>query len=259
MPVTGNNIRTSKKIVSIRLSAGGLSFWNASAGIPEGRWPDGAVITDEATESYVPFGDPGDTAAAVGKAVERAGSSFLRSHERTSPVLLDTPKTVLVPQRLYDPDDAGKYLAFHGLEPAEGERVYVSDPVGGTVAVMAANGQRTEALKERTGDPALISPLQYNLMLPVSDLKIKKGVGAYCAAVHLAPSRCYVSLFLVSSGGRELVFCDHYPYAGAADLLYYLGMMAGRYPGAGGMPVILRGHGADKEAKAIGKYHRIIR
>ncbi len=75
-------------------------------------------------------------------------------------ISLDTAKTVLMPEHLFEKGVETDYLRFNGMEPAAVETVIVSEPQDGIIAVMAVDAAVAElARREFGGDVRFTSPL----------------------------------------------------------------------------------------------------
>lgn len=73
-----------------------------------------------------------------------------------------TPRTLLVPEELFDASHVGILLAADGKAPLTGEEIVHSAPVEGIVAVMAVPAQALQQLRERLDAdaiPAYTTPL----------------------------------------------------------------------------------------------------
>ena len=79
-------------------------------------------------------------------------------------ISLDTAKTILLPVSLYQEGLGEGFLRFNGMEPAAGERVVVSGPQDGMVAVMAVKSEEADrctgvAGVDGAGEEHITSPL----------------------------------------------------------------------------------------------------
>ena len=179
MPSIASKI--SGKVLSIRLSPGGLSFW-----------------TGVRREKYMPFGNGAGLRAAVSECMKKAGG---RGDFERVRLFLDVP-TVVVPGELFDPKQAGDYLIINNL-PYD-EAVW-ADVGAGVVAVMACDGGVLEVFRGMFGDRLELRS--------AFEITLESGE----TTIYLTGSRAYMA---VCQGGG-LVFCDSLPYSAAADLIYY--------------------------------------
>ena len=217
MQETGSNIRKSEKILSIRLSPNGLSFWlTDTAVIPEnnlnelsitspanGRVTIRKFSTDRSLEENV--------AIEMNHCMEATGAIHYR------PILyLDTEKSVLVPAELFQKESAANYLALHNIPCREEETVILSPVVRETVAIMVCNKAVFDQIVSRTGEGlTVLSPFQYNL--------IRTGTtavqGKPYLRLYLCPGRIYITAFDATGKQR---YNDVLPISSVADVIYYL-------------------------------------
>ncbi len=122
-------------------------------------------------------------------------------------VELLTPRTMLVPEELFDEEHAGELLAAAGMAALPGERAVWSAPQQNAVAVMAAAEDALAAVHERLGDRArYTTPL---LCVPQTSVPT---VWMYYAAGLL-----YIKVY-----DGKLRFAEVVPAPDEADLLYML-------------------------------------
>lgn len=133
-------------------------------------------------------------------------------HDTVCEVL--TPKTVLVPQELFDPRQAGGYLNAAGTPCDDGEMPVWSDPEEGIVAVMALPRIEAESLgRPNGGRMRFTTPLLGKAPggKPVVQLRI--GQGAYCVKVW--------------DGGLRLA--EAFPLDGPDDPLFTVARLDGMF------------------------------
>ncbi|MCC8018669.1 MAG: DUF3822 family protein [Rikenellaceae bacterium] len=252
----------TQEILSIRLSADGLSFWTGDHA--EGFGTDGMTIRPGRSEMVsADYPIPADP-HCVGEAVREAVSGFrgiLQARGIGMPsvkiVYIDTLSTVLVPSAVFDESEAAGYMRLHGIDQGENDYIVCSRPLHGTVAVMVAGKRHTASLGDVTGDFAVVSPLQYNLCArpagragvawdsgasgetigePVVDFSGNDGVDADDTVgtrnpaasrqvkVYATPLHCYITA--VESG--RMLYADVHPVSSAADLAFCLGWLVAR-------------------------------
>ncbi|MCD8173236.1 MAG: DUF3822 family protein [Alistipes sp.] len=220
----------AKEILSIRLSADGLSFWTGDHA--EGIGTDGMKILPGAGEvvsaDYPLLPDDG---RSMDEALREAVSGFcgiLQARGVGMPFMkvlyVDTLSTVLVPSAIFDEADAEAYLQLHGITAADDEYIVCSKPLHGTVAVMVAGKRHTTALGNAVGDFAVVSPLQYNLCTPVPAGGETAGAvtgtpaGSRRVTVYATPFNCYITAFDCD----RMLYADVHPVSSAADLIFCL-------------------------------------
>ena len=115
-------------------------------------------------------------------------------------VELLTPRTMLVPEELFDEEHAGEVLAAAGMAALPGERAVWSAPQQNAVAVMAA------AVRERLGDRA-----HYTTPLLCAPQASVPTVWMYYAAGVL-----YIKVY-----DGKLRFAEVVPAPDESDLLYF--------------------------------------
>lgn len=235
----------AKQILSIRLSADGLSFWTGDQAegfdtpqIEISR--SGEVVSADFTLTGSPI--------PVGETVREAVSLFrgnLDSRGMDMPLnkILygDTLSTVLVPESLFRYEDTGKYLSMYGYDVTDGKYTVVSKPIRGVVAIMVLWQEYTRHLGECLGHFMVASPLQYNLCrLP--------SAASDSVKVYATPLHCFITVF---SKGRH-VYSEGHPLDSAADLIFYLDWLDARL-GSGKWPTVIYGHRSDELAALAGK------
>ncbi len=179
MPSTASKI--SGKVLSIRFSPGGLSFW-----------------TGTKSERYMPLGGGVGLRAAVSECLKRVGG---RGDFEVVRLFVDAP-TVVVPAELFDGERAADYLEINNLTFTE---AVCADAGSGVVAVMACDGGVLDVFRGVFGSRLEVRSV-FELVL---------GYGE--TAIYLTGERAYVAVWRDGA----LVFCDSLPYAAAADLVYY--------------------------------------
>lgn len=266
MPETGSNIRSSQKILSIRLCPGGLSFWTGAVsgigggkhGEPGGLLPLEPMYKGLEPETVVAFPRREVSEEALDVAVKRIAGLVPGYAALPKLVFVDMPKTVLVPAEVFDPAKAAEYLRLHNMEPEGGEELCAGAEIHGTVAVMAAPAEPLGWLRERIGEFVVASPVQFGLMCPPPEIRVK-GLGTGCyVTLHNTMSGCAMSLFSVDAGRREMLWCDSLPRTGDADLLYYLGVLSEKYPVGRKTPVLVSGYGAEATCRALKRYYKVL-
>lgn len=154
-----------------------------------------------------------------------------------------TPRTMLVPEELFDAGCAGELLAANGMAALTGESVVYSDPQQGVVAVMAVPEEALRSVRERLGDRArYTTPLLKTLQTNVPTVWMHFAAGLLYIKVHEGKMR----------------FAEVIPAPDEADVLYFLERLAKEFPledytlGIGG------GDGRQLKRKLKGYFKRIV-
>lgn len=117
------------------------------------------------------------------------------------------PRTMILPEELFDAQNAEALLAANGMPPAADECVVASIPQEGLVAVTAINREALRVVEEKLGDRArFTTPL---LHTPAS---VEKTVW-----MRQTPGLLYIKVY---DAGR-LQLAEAIPAAGEADMLYF--------------------------------------
>ena len=131
-------------------------------------------------------------------------------------VELLTPRTMLVPEELFDKEHAGEVLAAAGMAALPGERAVWSAPQQNAVAVMAAAEDALAAVRERLGDRA-----HYTTPLLCAPQASVPTVWMYYAAGVL-----YIKVY----DGGELQLAEAIPAATDTDAAYFFERLDGCFP-----------------------------
>lgn len=197
-------MRETDKILSIRLSPRGLSFW-----------------IDRGKEAYFDYDRtlPPDENLRCGLAFARkkTGKKITRVH-----IYIDTLRTVLIPHELFDTEMARDYFGINGITVAANDRLFVSDldNGGGKIKIITAvDGAWIDIIDEIFEEhPEFLSPFLINLC--------QKNVKDF-TAIYLTPRNIYITVYAAISG--RMLFCEALPYSSVTDILYYMTDLAGRF------------------------------
>lgn len=154
--------------------------------------------------------------ALDGHSFSIVGSSAALSEAVVSVEIL-TPRTLLVPEELFDPSHAETLLAADGKAPLTGEEIVHSAPVEGIVALMAVPAQALRRLRERLDadtELAYTTPL----LTPVHPAKPT-------VLLHRAAGYLYIRIY---NGGLRLA--EVLPTPTDADIRYVLERLETEFP-----------------------------
>lgn len=158
-------------------------------------------------------------------------------------VSLDTDRVCLVPADFYDVSYSDSYLALCGVGAADAERIVVTAPRGGVVALVCVDSRMDDYLQHRYGKVDYVHPLQLAATssggAPVIEAVLTHGL------VHLS-----------ASAGR-LLFAESLPCRTEADLLYALDRVRRLYPQYR-FRISLSGAGADRLYGEVARYFRPV-
>lgn len=258
MPATGNNDIKTNKILSIRLSPDGLSFWTSR---PCGKdTAPGRISFSDPTsvieEKYVAFDNRLERREAVKKAVARCLS--LAGHDEFPVVEIypDTRKGVLVPASLYDAENPEELLLMNNMAPEKTERVYTIEVAPQIKAVIAFdNILMGELLNIPANRHLTLSPFALNLEYPYRYEPKKKHRDRLFCAVCLTNSNAYITV--ERSDGGQILYCDVFPYSATADLVYYVTEVTKLFPLEKSI-LYIRGRKAKEHSKPLGKPFRKV-
>lgn len=241
------------KILSIRLSPGGLSFWTT-----------GIVSFDPNNESlkrdiWSMTGEK-ETILDPQKNVREELASKLRAILAANTrvgvveVYVDTLRTLLFPSEYSSGSSISRLLEINNIVVEDSDEVLYVDIDNTTRAVMIYPGKDLETLRSEVGTPhiSILSPFAIN------NIHIEKyGPGRKrSAAIYITPQNAYISVFESKSG--ILLYADIMKWTAAADLLYYLSVLDEEFGFRKGK-VYLRGRRAEEAGKLLRKYFRKTR
>lgn len=201
MQETGSNSSETTKILSVRLSANGLSFSVVS---PKGLH----------REDFVPFrANDHSIGSAVRNILE---SRRLEAKDyRAVQVFLDTPDTAYVPAEALERAPASYFLTQAGIYPSGGDKVVCTSAVDGLCGVMVFDGMAVKFLEEYFPEKiSYFSPLQETLSRREAIPADKGGV-----VVNITGENIYVA---VLDAAGKLQVAEVYPYTSQADILFCL-------------------------------------
>ena len=236
MQETGNNISHVKKILSIRLTSSGLSFYVSTPGCPRS---DG--------ERRIPFArrDTGITAAVRG-IVE--STPELSGYFSAVNIFIDTPDTVYAPAEVLRADNVGAFLTASGIYIPHGSGVAVSPVVADLRAAMRYDSGSLAFLRDYYGARvSFYSPLQENL-----ELAAKKGFNYDGFIVNLTERNMYITRF---DGNGNLLLSEVYPHDTEADIVYYLYKLT-EATGTKNIRIRLFGPESEVACKVLGRYFK---
>lgn len=149
MQVTGSNISDNceNRILSIQLSLSGLYFSVAR----------GSKVSSLTFLSYY---KQMSEAANVANALN--SNAQLSEQYSCVNVVLDSVDSVIIPESLFDPDNARNILTIDGVELTKDDRVVVSDSVDGMVAVVKYDATVIDVLTHRFANVCFRTPLLVN-------------------------------------------------------------------------------------------------
>lgn len=229
-----------KEIMSIRLSADGLSFWID-------KRDENSVECIHGPVEFSLGGEGQPRCKSASDAVSQY-CGILASHGMDLPgkrkLYADTLKCVLVPEELFREEDAKRYLHLHGIEFTEGEYTVCSRPVCGSVAVMRLKKKVMEKLGSRLGEFDVAHMLQFNM-----ERESSAADGCSRIRIYISPGLCHITAY----GTEGLVAAESYPVDSAADIVYYLDCITRLQGLDPGIPVLVDGHRAGEVAGALSR------
>lgn len=254
---TGTNSGVKEKILSIRLSPDGLSFWTTGlAGAPaeahSNYFLDYGAVSEE---KYITFSKELGPEESVRRALVRADEASrggVPGAFRPVRLMPDTCKTVLVPAELFDPEQAADYLKINNITVGAAETVEVSHitidtPSPVAVMVYSATALRIarEVFDARLG---ITSPFEAAAAYTPAKLR-RKDADKCFASLYLTGTNVYITVWRI---GVVLEYCEVLPYSTTADILYYMHEVGARF-GLHKNPIYIRGTGAKDTARMLKK------
>lgn len=187
MQETGNNINPIQKKLSIRLSPDGLSFL-----VQDGKSSKGGYIN----------GTPNPD--AIDKLAEKTGTLSFSSIL----VLMDTPKTIVIPAPLFEENLTDQFLKLHSMELQPDQTTIVSTESAGVSSLMIWDHQTIEALYRHWGTAiTFYAPLQ----LIISTIRKHE--------LRIDISRTLAHIVFCD---EKTEFAETLPWQGIPDILYYI-------------------------------------
>lgn len=234
MPETGNNINGYKKILSIRLWRGGLSFYI------QGNARQPAVSLSRAVSCDNEF------ASSLDDALAEAGVKSGGAHYDVVQVFIDTSDTIYIPAELVDRADMEELLEAAGISVSHNSAIVVADSVCGVGAVSVFPREFIEALQDRfRGLLRFFSPLHEILLAASLSDKIKDTLIIY-------PTAC--SVYIVQyDKACDLILAETYPVSGEADVIYYCTELTAADK-TGKVRIMLYGERAPRYLSAVKKF-----
>ena len=237
----------NNKILSIRLSPDGLSFWTTGlTGSISGNMDAHRDLWEVSSERWLSF----DTEKDIRDNIEACAAAIKEATARDTIVSVeayqDWLKSVLVPAE-YSTGNAAYFkglLEENGIEVGEDDGVACVNVVGDINAVMVYDKKTVNILKEFFGDINI-------------EVMRKCGAGRRrSVAVYLSRQYAYITVFERKSG--DVLYADAMQWSADTDILYYLSSLDQTFEFKKGK-VYLRGAVADGVSKLLGKYFRKIR
>lgn len=247
----------SKNILSMCLSPESISYWTSDVADFENWSREQVIEYDDADsgEVRIMFDPEVSIYDNLTRAAQRIkGREGIKMPEKKI-LYIDSPKSLLIPEALFEPDAALEYLKLHNMTPAHGEQIDISTPLAKTVAVMATPQDALVALGEQMGSFMVASPMQYNLMRRPYALgswhSVKKTL-----LVFTTDSSVYLSLFKTEEDGiKKLKYQNRFSCSATPDLIYYLNLISKEFA-IKYSPIYIRGSLSRYEMEEINNYFR---
>ena len=234
------------RILSIRLSPDGLSFW--TTGIVRTATHDSPTkrdLWDMSSERVYVF----DPAKSVRENLND-GISLIRETVGEClivEVYVDTLSTIPVPAEYASDDTLEKLLADNNISLKDTEDAVYSVVCPGVNAVTVYEPRTLDILRESFGDVIIASPFGIN-----NAFMDKYGAGRRrAAALYLTPRHVYVTVFERKSG--TWLYADVMKWSAPADILYYMSVLDQNF-GLRKGKIYVRGAGASEICPFLQKY-----
>lgn len=238
-----------EKILSIRLSPDGLSFWttglSAKATGSTGRHTDLWSRTPERNLASTPDSSLTDNIAAAFREIMAAQDAVVSME-----IYPDTLANCIIPAEYFDQESAAGYLAINNIQIKPGDAVFNAPLDADTVSLIVFDNEAVHSLGGLfAGQYSIKSPFSVN------DTHIEKyGAGKRRrACVYLSPGNAYITVYEGKSGSR--LFMETFRWATAADILYYISLLDKEFH-LGKSKIYLRGARCEEVYGLLRKYFR---
>ena len=255
MQVTGSNTGEHQKILSIRLSPNGLSFWVAQADesaakVGSGPIPDANNVWDTTFDPSLTLAE--NTLPALNRCRETLGENM----PTRKVIYLDTLQTILIPTELAETRYQEGYLAQNGLVVDESETVFRSEFTGPgkerITSLSIFNSEAGETCQQQLGDNCEFSS-PYALLF--GELSVRPSSSRLKCGLYLTPTHVYLA---IANSSGKLVYTEAMPYSTEADILYYLHVISQQIELAQGR-IEVYGRGKENLCKRLRKYYKEVR
>lgn len=190
--------------------------------------------------------DAGEAAGAVAEWLRAEGlgnGGHANAALREVKLHLDTLKTVLVPQELFDRDKTGDYLGINNITIGERESVVLAGIPDGMVAIVVYPREVLDVMHGAFGDRLLFC----------SPFEVAVGMGGrHGATIYLTDNHAYIT---VRGASGWLRLCEVLPYSVDTDLLYYATRLCEQFDLARAT-VTVGGVGAQTVARSLRRVFR---
>lgn len=241
-----------ERILSIRLSPGGLSFWTTGLvrGISEDSPPKRGLL-DISPEKELAFDTAKSLQENLSESMRAIRESVADGWSRAE-VYVDTLRTVPVPAELASAETLEKLLADNNIVLKDTEEAVYTVVAPGINAIVVYDRGMADVLRESLGDAAIVSPFCLNYA-PADEY----GAGRRrTAALYLTPEHVYATVFEKKSGAW--LYSDVMKWSAPADILYYMSVLDGSF-GLRKGKIYLRGWRAVDVGGLLQKYFRKTR
>lgn len=246
----GRNKRSGKKLTTIRLSPDRLTFHTSVLAEGDDRrnytlLPDNASC--EVSIIFSPKLEPEENIRrALAKCMEMTGwdNSPVR-------VMLDTRKTILIPEALFDAKQIPHYLKINNIDVPPHQCMVLSRLVVGNTSadvIMVYDKYAVDTIEAVFGDNVWFTSL---LDVAADYAKIKhkkKDTGRDFTSLCLTTRNAYITIRSIPGG--ELRYCEILPCSSPADILYYMEEFAVKFD-IRQTPVYVSGVGSEGVCKTL--------
>lgn len=235
--------------MSIRLSPDGLSFWVSGIRKDAGKtgyMPDHATETREAAIDF-------DAKKSLPQNLEDAAARIMSKTKNivSVRVMVDTPKTVLVPEEVFDREQIGDYLEVNNIDVLPSEKVAVAAFSIGTAAVKAIiviDKAAVDSICGAFGADKVSVTSPFETADRYRHVRRRKDTAGEYATVYMTAANVY---FTVQHGKwAALEYCELMPYVSPEDVMFYMDEIAARFRLSA---VFLKGRDAEKVRKSLKK------
>lgn len=238
-----------EKILSIRLSPDGLSFWTTGLSAKDtgstGQHTDLWSRTPERHFAFAPDSPLTENIAAAFREI-RAAQEDAVSME----IYPDTLANCIIPAEYSDPESIDGYLAMNDIQLKPGDAVFNAPLDADTVSLIVFDKEAVHSLGS-------MSAGQYSIKSPfsVNDTHVEKyGAGKRRrVCVYLSPGNAYITVYEGKSGSR--LYMETFRWATAADILYYISLLDKEFR-LGKSKLYLRGARCEEVYGLLRKYFR---
>ena len=242
-----------EKILSIRLSLDGLSFWTTELSSKTSEGQSSHIdLWSRTPEQFFGFSPE----LSLKENIEQAYAKIIGSINTqaiSTEIYPDTLQYAAVPAEYMDDSLKEGYLDINSIQLTDKEALYdicLNDKV---CLLHPFNREAVNTLAELTGNSYRI-----NTLFSINDSHLTKyGIGRRnTTSVYLSSQNAYITVYEGKSG--NVLYMETFNWSSAADILYYMTLLDKEF-GVKKGKIYLRGTRAEEVFSVLRKYFKKIR